>query len=258
VAISDQQRYRFTSSVVAKSAKNVENISQVHPLVRFAAELDNQDERAKQAEPIAVRIQKRDVAKPMPVGLYVLGIRRWFAKSAVNATMSTARLAYAGASCQSLANLSSDEAEALALAASEHGTSIPNIGEDERLFVVADLLRESVFTELDDRFDVFFREVSAQIEDRATIRKQAIERHREEKIKKLNEEIGKRLASAQNYRRRGEEARSRQAQSMAEVTKGKIKKLNEICEHRLREIETQREVMPEVEDISAVLVDIVN
>lgn len=253
---SDQQRYRFTSSVVVKSAKNVENISQVHPLVRFAARLDDRDEHVRQAEPIAVRIQSTDLAKPMAAGLYVLGVRRWLAKSAVSATLSTARLAYAGASCLSQAKLTPDEAEALALAASEHGITLLNMGEDERLSAAAELLHESVFAELDDRFDMFFAEVSAQIVDRATIRRQAIERHREEKIKKLNDEIGKRLASAQNYRRRGEEARSRHAQSMAEVTKGKIKKLGDICEHRLREIESHREVMPEVEDISAVLIEV--
>jgi SNF2 family DNA or RNA helicase len=258
VAGSDRQRYRFTSSVVAKSASDMENISQVHPLVRFAAELDNQDERARQAEPVAIRIHKGDLHMPMPAGLYVLGVRRWSAKSASATTVGTSRLAYAGASCMLPAALAPEKAEALVLAASEHGAPFPNVGEDSRLFAAAKLLQDHVFSELDNLFEEFFRQVSAQIEDRAAIRKQAVERHRNEKLRKLNEEVQKRLSSAENYRRRGEEAKSRRAQSMAEVTKGKIPKLKNLCEQRLREIEAHRQILPEVEDIAAVLVEIVS
>lgn len=254
---NDQNRYRFTASVVAKAAGGVENISQVHPLVRFAAELDVEDDTTKQPEPVAVRIGADRLLVPLDAGVYIVGMRRWLVRSMANAALGAARLAYAGASLQPARTLTPEEAEALVLAASEFGTAIPNVREDERLFAAADLLRDAVFVDLDSRFEDFSNQVGAQIEDRATIRRQALERHRQEKIRKLQDEISKRLDSAQNYRRRGDETRSRQAQSMAEVTKGKLRKLNEICEQRIKEIDSQRDVMPEWSDISALFVEVV-
>lgn len=257
IGSNDQQRYRFTASVVKKAVDSVENISQVHPLVRFAAELDSQDESAKRAEPVAASVRQSNLKVRLDLGTYVVGIRRWIAKASGSAASGAARLAYAGASYSGAKPITPEGAEALTLAAAEDGTPILNIGQDTRLSPAAGLFESVVLSELDSRFDDFFGQVSAQIEDRAAIRKQALQRHREEKVRKLNVEIDKRLASAQNYRRRGEEAKSRHAQSMAEVTKGKIRKLNDICEQRLREIDAQREIVPEVEDVAAVFVEVV-
>jgi len=254
---NEQARYRFTASVVAKAAGGIENISQIHPLVRFAAELDLVDDSNRQPEPTAISVSKNIPRLPIACGIYVIGMRRWHVRSVANATFGTARLAYGGVSLESSATLTPEEAEALVLAASEAGSVIPNVREDERLFAAADLLRGIVLVDLDRRFEEFSDQVSAQIEDRAAIRKQALERHRHEKIRKLEDEISKRLNSAQNYRRRGEEARSRQAQSMAEATKGKIPKLNDICKQRMSEIDSQREVLPEFQDISALFIEVV-
>jgi superfamily II DNA or RNA helicase len=253
---NEQARYRFTASVVKKGTGNEEYISQVHPLVRFAAELDLEAQETGLAEPVAVRVGKGDLLIPLEAGVYAIGIRRWLARAAAGATMTTSRLAYAGASLDGARALTPEEAEALTLAASELGAALPNAGRDSRLSGAVRLLRDTVQAELDARFDNFFQQVRAQVEDRAAIRRQALLRHRDEKLVRLNEEIDKRLESSRNYRRRGEEAKSRRAQSMAEVTRGKIGKLKQACDDRLKEIEAGRAVMPEMEDIAAMFVEI--
>lgn len=253
---NDQQRYIFTSSVVASSTGKEENVSQLHPLVRFAAELDLQDESAAQVEPVAVAIRTNDISTPFGTGVYVVAIQRWTTKTIAKSASNMAKLAFAGTFCDGDRDLSPDEAEALTIASTEHGTTIVNIKNDDRLEKASGFIEHRLMPELHKRFDDFVDQIRAQIEDRATIRQQALLRHQEDKVQKLKAEIDKRLAGVQKYLRDGMEAKARHAKSMAEATKGKIYKLNQSIAQRLAEIVAQRELTPEFTDVSILFVDV--
>lgn len=253
---SDQQRYRFTTSVVASGTGRIENISQVHPIVRFASALDEHDESLVQSEPVAARLDAGHMKVPIDPGTYVLAIQRWVAKSGSSLGATSAKLAYAGINCSSGAPLTTEQSEALALAVAEHGAPIPNAREDERLPLAAEMLQRDVLLELKTRFDDFVGQAIAQVEDRTSIRRQALKRHRDEKIGKLQLEIERREETARNQRRRGDETRSRKSSSLVEATRSKMRKFIDSCDLRLREIEAERDIIPELSDIAVVFTEV--
>ena len=91
-----EQRYRFTSSVVQKDA-GVECISQLHPLVRFAARQDLDDDAVRNAQAVAARLKARQLCSDCTPGLYVLAARRWSSGAEGTGFTTTARIGYAGA-----------------------------------------------------------------------------------------------------------------------------------------------------------------
>lgn len=253
---SDRQRYQFTRSVVSKSIGDVECISQVHPLVRFATELDNQEGEVAQPEAAAAYVSAANVRLPVEPGTYVLGVQRWTAKADSSTGATTSRLAYAGLRCEDGKLISPDLAEALVLSASDHGKSLANLRGDDRIGWVAEQFEDHVNSDLRFRFDEFYHQALAQIEDRAAIRQQALIRHRNDKLSRLSAEIERREERAREYRRKGEETKSRQASSLVEATRKKAIKLQEVTEHRLKQIELERNVLPELSDVAALFLEV--
>jgi superfamily II DNA or RNA helicase len=253
---NDQQRYQFSSSVVRGSDGRVETISQVHPLVRFAAELDRRDEAGNQAEPVAAAVSRQDVKANCPPGVYVLAIRRWVGSSVDSRTTNTTRLAYAGADLSTGNLLGPDVAEALAAAAADRGRLVYNAGTDTRLKSTATLLGEVVLPELDRRFDEFVEHITAEIEDRTSIQRRAVERHRDGKTANLQEQQERNRARAELTELAGDQRRARQLISVNIAIEGKLRKLRDACERRLQEIEAQRELIPEWEDLASLFVEV--
>lgn len=259
---NDHVRYRFTSSVVRSSDGRVENISQMHPLVRFASELDMADDSNKLSEPVAAIIALENL-KPehlkasCPPGVFVLGIQRWLGNSADGKIMSTARLAYAGASIETGKLLPPDTAEALAVAAAEHGRPLPNMRTDDRVSVAAASLRDIVLPQLNNRFGDFIHQITAEIDDRATIRRRALERHRDTKAESLNKLQSRYREQAKLYEMLGEKRKAQQFAALAVAAEVKINKLREACALRLREINAQRELTPETTDVASLFLEVV-
>jgi len=254
---NDQQRYQFSSSVVRARGGSVEIISQVHPLVRFAAELDRRDELGNQAEPVAAMVPRNEIKLDCRPGPYVVAIRRWVSNSADGRAASMTRLAYAGAGLENRILLSPDVAEAVAVAAAERGRLIYNVGTDDRLAEAAALLRESVLPALDARFEEFIGQISAEIEDRVTIRRHAVERHQDAKTANLLSQQQRNRSRAEALEWAGDHRRARQLTSVDVAIEGKLRKLREACALRLKEIESQRELIPEAEEIASLFVQLV-
>jgi superfamily II DNA or RNA helicase len=253
---NDQQRYQFSSSVVRGSDGRAETISQVHPLVRFAAELDRRDERGNQAEPIAAAVPRQELKLDCEPGAHVLAIRRWVGNSVDGRATNMTRLAYAGA-CLNAGNLlSSDVAEALVVAAAEHGRVLYNVGADGRVADAATLLSNVVFPELDRRFGEFIEQITAEIEDRTSIRRRAVERHRDTKTTSLVAQQERNRSRAEALEFAGDQRRARQLVSLNVAIEGKLRKLREACELRLKEIEAQRELMPEEVEVASLFIEV--
>jgi superfamily II DNA or RNA helicase len=253
-----EQRYRFTASVIRSSAEKVENVSQVHPLVRFAAELDLGDEAGRQAEPVAATVRREQLRVACDPGAYVIGVRRWRASTSGGGISSTSRIAFAGASLTTGESLSGDFAESLVGAAAERGVPLPNMGNDDRLPVVTRLLNDVVLPDLNSRFGDFIAQVRAQVEDRSTLRRRALERHRDAKAAKLADVRDGHLVQAERLRRGADERGARRHTSLATATDAKIRKLLESCDRRLKEIEAEREPLPEESEVTALFLEIVD
>jgi superfamily II DNA or RNA helicase len=253
---NELQRYQFSSSVVRGSDGRTENISQVHPLVRFAAELDRRDETGNQAEPVAATIRRNQLNMDCEPGVYVLAIRRWVGNSLDGRTTNMTRLAYAGAAFKSGALLGADAAEALAVTSAERGHLVYNIGNDDRLENAATLLRDVVQRELDRRFDSFVEQITAEIEDRTSIQRRAVERHRDTKTANLEEQVERNRSRAELAELLGDQRRARQLLSVNVANEGKLRKLREACTRRLAEIEAQRELIPETEEVASLFVEV--
>lgn len=251
---NDQQRYRFEASVV-KGNTQVESISQMHPLVRFAAYLDSLDQ-FEQPQPVVARLDANEIAGMLRKGLYVVGIRRWYANTGDGSVAGSTRIAYSGGDVATATLLAPEHAERVASASASAGRLIPNIASDPRLAEAADVLRTVVLEDLDVRFDEFEEQIRAQVEDRVRIRRRALERHRNAKAQSLMRIRDQHLDRANHYEGQGEEKEGRQRRSLAEATEGKLRRLNESCSRRLAEIDALGEVIPEVSDVSVLLVEI--
>jgi hypothetical protein len=254
---NDQQRYEFSSSVVRTHGGRTEIISQVHPLVRFAAELDRRDEFGNQAEPIAATLSRTDVKLDSKPGPHVVAIRRWVGNSADGRATSMTRLAYAGAELESRNLLSPDVAEAMAVAAAERGRLLYNIGTDRHVPEAATLLKDIILPALDSRFEEFLQQITAEIEDRAIIRRHAVERHRDAKTVNLLSQQERNKSRARALEWAGDHRRARQLMSVNVAIEGKLRKLRETCELRLKEIDSQRELIPEAEEVASLFIQIV-
>jgi superfamily II DNA or RNA helicase len=254
---NDQQRYQFSSSVVRTRDTSVEVISQVHPLVRFAAELDRRDELGNQAEPIAATVLRNDLKHDCKADTYVLAIRRWVGNNTDSRASNMIRLAYAGAELGSGSLLAPDFAEAIAVASAEHGRLLYNLRADERLPKAVPLLRDTVLPTLDRRFDEFVQQITAEIEDRATIRRRAVERHRDTKTANLLAQQERNKSRAKEFEFAGDQRRARQLMSLNVAIEGKLRKLRQACELRLKEIDRQCEIIPEAEEVASLFVQVI-
>jgi hypothetical protein len=256
LASNGEQRYRFTASVIRSSVGKVENVSQMHPLVRFAAELDLRDEEGKHAEPVAVWIVRDDLGVNCNPGVYILVVRVWRASAPGGSITGTSRIAYAGASLVTSDQLPADVAEGLVGAAAEHGRLLPNLRNDNRLPAAELLLRSTVLPELDRRFEEFVQQVQAQVEDRAILRRRALERHRAAKAKMFTEVRDRHLLQSEQLKRAGDKRKAQRHEALAAANETKLKKLNETCDRRQKEIDTEAEPLPEISDVAALFLEV--
>lgn len=252
---NDNQRFRFDASVFKGKDNRIESISQMHPLIRFAAYLDSLD-KLEQPEPVAAMLDIRDKSISFEAGCYVIGIRRWLAYTGDESVTGTAKIAYGGAELDSGVAMSPEQAESLASIVASSGRLLPNIAGDPRLHQAVELLETKVLPVLDDRFDEFEAQIKAQVTDRIKIRRRALERHRDSKAQSLAGVRNQHLERMHFHELRGELKEARQRKSLAEATEGKLRKLRESCTRRLQEINALGEVIPEMTDVSVLFVEV--
>ncbi len=257
---SDQQRYEFSSSVVRQPSHRVEVVSQLHPLVRFAEELDRGDDAGRRAEPVAAFLRKEYLKEPATSScapaVYAIGVRHWICTGTKGRIANMSRLSFSGARVGSDQMLLPEAAEAVVAAVAERGELIRNIAADDRLAEAAAVLRNVVLPDLDRRFEEFVRHTVAELEDRAAIRMRALERHRDSKTASLMLQRDRYSSRAAQLRQRGEDGAARRFDSLATATEGKLRKLHSTCQIRFKEIEAEKEIVPEDAEVACLFVEI--
>ena len=250
-----QQRFRFTPSVVQKDG-TVECISQLHPLVRFAAELDVSDHTFRHAQAVAANVSLRHLPEACTAGLYVLAARRWSSGIGAAGTMANVRIGYAGANTNTGEVIEPALAERLLAVAAEHGRPILNAAMHSGLAVAHRTLEDVVQSELDRRFDEFVEQTTAEMEDRVAIRQRSLVRHFENKISALQEQKGKLSERASWSEINGDTRKAANLRNLIAAQEARVDKLRQTWQLREKEIETQRAVTPEESDIGCLFLQV--
>ena len=252
---SAQQRFRFTSSVVQKES-GVECISQLHPLVRFAAECDLDDDMARNAQAVAASVSSKALPAECPPGLYVIAARRWSSGNIMAGTMSDVRIGYEGADAVSGERIETDLAERMLAAAAEQGRPILNAAMHGGLADANRTLRDVVRPALDRRFDEFVDQARAEIEDRIDIRRRSLVRHFETKITGLGEQQRNLIEQASINVFSGDKRKATNLRNLAAAQGVRIEKLRRTLRLRENEIESQRVIVPEESDVGCLFLQV--
>ena len=250
-----RQRYRFTSSVVQSDGR-VECISQLHPLVRFAAARDLRDDSARDAQAVAARMRRDQLPVPCAPGLYVLAAQRWSSGAQVATTMANVQIGYTGANIATGKLIESDLAEQLMVSAAEKGHPIPNVAMHRSLPDALLVFQDLVQPELDRRFGAFVARARAETVDRIALRHRALVRHFETKIETLREHKAALEAQAEITEVIGDSRRARNLRNLALAREGTIERLRRTQQLRASEMEAQREITQEAYDVGCLLLQI--
>lgn len=243
-----RQRFRFTSSVVQRDGR-VECISQLHPLVRFAAERDLHDDTVRNAQAVAARVSLRSLPAECASGLYVLAARRWSIGNTPAGTMANVQIGYAGAEAASGARIGEDLAEQMMTITAEQGQPLVNASNLDGLADAARTFRDVVQAELDRRFGDFVNRATAEIEDRIAVRHRALVRHFQNKLSSLREHQKNLETQSELARLLDNSRRARNLKNLAAAQGVKIEKLERTWKLRESEIEAQRTMAPEESDL---------
>lgn len=254
----EMQRYRFSASVARKREGRIEIISQVHPLFRFAVELDERDKDAHLPQPIAAKVAHQFVsgADKLQPGVYVIAAHSWEIRAGDDSALDDRRVAYAGTELKDRVELSSEKVEIIMQATIAHGQVLTNFRHDERLPTAAEALRTVVLPTLDRRFEVHLQRTEADIIDRVSVQKQALVRHRDLKMRGINERLAKLAQDEELARRIGNDQRAGQLSSLTNAVHGQMRKLTENVDGRLARIERRRRFTPSMSEVACLVVEV--
>ncbi len=248
-----KQRFRFTSSVVQKE-QGVECISQLHPLVRFAAERDLKDETVRNAQAVAAIISMQsfppNYCEP---GCYVLAACRWSSGATGARSGMDARLGFSGANVATGELMEADIAEQMMMNAAEYGRPIPNASQHPQLAHANDTLKSIVRNDLNRRFGEFMNQVTAEVEDRVSIRERSLSQHFEKKLMMLKEDEENLIQQAETAESRGDSRKATNLKNLASAREAKMRKLDLTWRLRKNEIEAQRAATPEEFEVACLL-----
>lgn len=250
-----RQRYRFTSSVVQRDGR-VECVSQLHPLVRFAAERDLRDAVDRHAQAAAASIARNTLPSQCESGRYVLEARRWSSGGGAVPTMVSVQVGYAGANVVTGTLIESDLAEQMMAAAAEHGIPIPNAAMDEELAAAIQTLQDVVQPDLDRRFGEFVARARAEIEDRIEVRRRALVRHFRSKIDMLEEQKGSLEAQAAVAEVFEDSRKARNLRTLVLAREVRIERLRRTWQLRESEMQAQREITPEESEVASLFLHV--
>ena len=165
-------------------------------------------------------------------------------------------MTYVGANLDKSELLSPEIPEEMAGVVAAHGRPLSNFAHDERLPAAAALLRERVLPEMNRLNDELYKRTKADIYDRAAIQEQALKRHRDRKQENLRDQLGNHKRNAELASGSGNKRRFQQLSALAKATEGRLRMLKEKFELRLKQIQEQREFLPEWSDVTCLLIEV--
>ncbi len=230
---------RFENRVLAGARARTESISQFHPLVRFIS--NKISETATQIRPaVSVKIDSSHLDGAVDPGTYVLAVSLW----SVQGLRDVEKLVYEAIN---MANpddlLGEDKAELLASAGAAHGELWLEAKNECDFQKAHQLANDVLLGTLDEQFDRFVEEESAQNEDRADIQTRNLERH----IEKQRETI---LNTIEKLERTGKT-------KLIPANEGRLKALEERYERQKIAIDSRRTVNSRPEDICVSVISVV-
>ncbi|MBM3575824.1 MAG: DEAD/DEAH box helicase, partial [Alphaproteobacteria bacterium] len=254
---SDEKlRFRFTPSVIKSPDPNIENISQVHPLVQFAASLDASDSTVNHSEAIAASINPRDLRTPCPSGAYLISVRKWLSGTASDRASNTSMLAFEGISLDSGELIDPESAESLTISIAENGRAIPNIKSNPRLSKALSLANEFLFPSLDKRFHDYLSRITAELSDRSDIQRRALLNHLKSSSDRINITKNKFLHQIALLEQRGDAHKAQKLRSLAANQDNKLSKLKSACDLRLKEIDSYGTTFPQESEITLIFAEV--
>ena len=250
-----RQRYRFTTSVVQNDA-GVEAISQLHPLVRFVARRDLDDDTVRDAQAVAASVTARESHANFSPGLYVIAARRWSSGTSGMRLVTTSRMGYAGADAATGFLIGAELAERMMTAAAQYGRPLLNAAMHERIGAASRTLAGVVEPELDRRFSEFVAQATAETADRVEIRLRSLDQHFKRKIASMREHQMTLKAQAEVARRRGDLRRATSLQNLASARRALEQRLRGTWRLRRGDLEDQRSAIPEESDVACVFLQV--
>ena len=251
-----RQRFRFTSSVVQRDGR-VECISQLHPLVRFAAERDLHDDAVRNAQAVAARVSLKVFAcrvrgrtvRARGSSLVEWKHLGWYygeRSDRIRGCRSRIRETYFG----------NDLAEQMMTITAGQGQPLVNASNHSGVADAAATFRDVVQAELDQRFGDFVNQATAEIEDRVAVRHRALVRHFRSKLAALREHQKNLETQADIARLLDDSRRARNLTNLVTAQGVKIEKLERTWQLRESEIEAQRAMAPEESDICCLFLQV--
>lgn len=230
---------RFENRVLAGSRSRTETISQFHPLVRFIS--NRISETAGQIRPaVSVKINSTHLDGSFALGTYVLAVSLW----SVKGLRDVEKLVYEAINMASPKDfIGEDRAEMLASASAAHGELWLEARNECDLQLAHELANEVLLGELEERFDRFVEEESAQNQDRADIQTRNLVRH----VERQRETI---LNTIEKLKRTNKA-------KLIPANEGRLRALEERYERKKSEIDSGRKFNSRTEDICVSIILVV-
>ena len=250
-----QQRFRFSSSVVQKD-RSVEYISQLHPIVRFAAERDSMDDDIHNALVVAGRVACDALPPDCVPGPYVLAARCWSSRNVSTGAITNVRIGYSGANVATGKMVEPDAVERVISVVGAEGRPMVNAANHVELTKALATLSEVVNPDLDRRFAEFMKRTNTDVEDRVSIRRRSLDRHFGEKLDMLHE-LQRNLEQQASWAdANGDTRNAVRLKNLARARASDIEKSRQAWRLRENELDAQLESMPEESDVGLVFVQI--
>ena len=250
-----RQRFAFTESVVQKPGR-VENISQLHPLVRFCVEGDRSDKTGQIAQAVAAIVEESEVAPRIREGVFVIAIHCWSSANSLTGSSPNARIGYVGANVETGELISADDSEQIAAAAAYSNLSVFNASIHPSFVKAAEVLVDAVIPEIDSKFEEYVEQVSTESEDRMNIRRRALVSHFNKKLERLQGARSQLVRQVLLAETTSDDTRVRNLRNLVLAQEANISRLKKTLSSREYEIEQQKQTTPEATEVCLLLAEV--
>ena len=263
-----KHRYQFISRIIKPDSlpHSVEPVSQLHPLTKFAAHIDNKYGQDPEVFAVALRLSRRrleieelaTLGKELELGAtYLIAIQRWNMATANEKEYS--HIAYAGVNIADGEALKPEDVETMVRFAVDFGQVLASPMGSEQLAEAAALLKNELEVCLGEDHEKFIGQKKAEVMDRVSIQRRAAKDLYDHQRKMLSAQRDQFIRNAEDALSRGDQDRHRELMGVARATDGRIAQLD----HRFEISEQKRRKQEAFEDwgyseVAGVLIRIVD